>query len=1162
MADGDWNEVYEEAEAEYFVGREQELESFLLNIRLTKPRSLIYYITGQGGVGKTTLLNRVKAIVQEYGFLLADCDEQQHDVPSVLGRFAQQLTEQGFPLKDFNERYKTYRQKMHEIENDPEAPQGIAATLARTVVRAAFIGGDSIPGIRKGLELVSREVVETQASEWATYLAKKFTNKDEMTLVRDPISILTPLFFKDVNDISQKRKVLLCFDNFEAASSELVVWILRLLEYKPSLSIRIAIAGRYPPGAKWDALRKITLTIRLDVFTEREAEAFLDAFGITDYDRRREILEYSGRLPVLMSWLSAPDSQEFDHTVPTHDIVERFLRWVPELRLRQVALLSAIPHTFNIDILRLLLNVSEDDTDIQPLFDWLLTMPFVLQCSNGWQYHTVVRRLMLHHQRQKSPSNYQHMHAILAEFYDNMRYEVSSSAENEWINEEWRAATLAYAYHVLAADHFQHWDEIISLLGVALRKRRFFAVEIIELLCSDDVHDELSHEQNEMVQLFKQQLEAIQSGNLKDSFEMFNKLCTMDRLSSQAKCYAFAYHGECYRQNNEWEKALNDFGKALNYFSEDSWIFGIRGLTYRQMKRYEEALVDLDRAIALDERYGWAIAQHGTIYYLMKRYEEALADLDRAIALGEKSAWVILSRALTYQGMKRYEEALVDLDRAIALDEKSAWAIASRGLIYQGMERYEEALADLDQAIALDEKSAYLHEESALLKASRGVIYGEMKRYEEALVDFDQAIALDEKSAWAIAQRGATYRLMKRYEEALVDFDRAIALDEKYTWAIASRGATYQGMKRYEEALVDFDQAIALDEKSAWAIAQRGATYRLMKRYEEALVDFDQAIALDEKYTWAIASRGATYQGMERYEEALADLDRAIALGEKSAWAIAQRGATYQGMERYEEALADLDRAIALDEKYTWAIASRGATYQGMERYEEALADLDRAIALDERNVWAITRRSDVQCDMGRFQEALEILQAEIQNWRSNEGFKSNVAWVLSSCADVLECLGRMEEALAANSEAIQLLPNTAPLFRNRAEKLIRARRLEEAEADLAYAVAIDGNENSAYLWLRRAELAIARGDGLLASYMLDEANNRNLPADTSLQRAQIAWLCSDFSNAQEVLQEGLKQASVGDRVVMCHQMEILLAEHPGLEGRDKLRNMLVEFVV
>ena len=947
MTDGDWNEIYEEAEAEYFVGREQELESFHLNIRLTRPRFLIYYITGQGGAGKTTLLNRCKAIAQECGFLLANCDEQQHDVPSVLGRFAQQFTEQGYSLKDFNERYKAYRQKMYEIENDPEAPQGLAATLARTVVRAAFIGGDSVPGIRKGLEFISREVVETQASEWATYLAKKFTNKDEIALVRDPISILTPLFFKDVNEICQKRKVLLSFDNFEAVSSELVAWILRLLEYKPSQGVRIAIAGRDLPGAKWDTLRKITLTIRLDVFTEREAEAFLDAFGITDYGRRREILEYSGRLPVLMSWLSVPEGQELDHAVPTHDIVERFLRWIPELRLRQAALLAAIPHAFNIDILKLLLNVSENDTDIQSLFDWLLTMPFVQQRSNGWQYHSVVRRLMLHYQRQKSPSSYQHMHAILAEFYNNMRNEVSSSTGNEWKNEEWRAATLAYAYHFLVADHIQHWDEIISLFGVALRKRRSFAIEIIELLSSDDIHDELSHEQNEVVELFEKQLGAIQNGDLRDGFEIFNKICVMHSLSAKAKCYAFAYRGEGYRLNNKWEKALDDFGEALKHFSEDTWTIGRRGQTYRAMERYEEALADFDRAIVIDQKSVWIIAQQSVTYQLMKRYEEALAGFDRAIALDEKSAWVIVGRGEAYLLIEGYEEALADFNRAIALDEKSAWAIAGRGETYRLLKRYEEALVDLDRAITLDEKLV-------VAMASRGQTYRAMERYEEALADFDRAIALDEKYTWAIAHRGQTYRLLKRYEEALADFDRAIALDEKYVWALASRGQTYRAMERYKEALADFDRAIALDEKSALAIAGRGETYRLLKRYEEALADFDRAIALVEKSAWVVGSRGQTYRAIGRYEEALADFDRAIALDEKSAWVIAGRGETNRLLKRYEEALADFNRAIALSEKYVWALASRGETYRLLKRYEEALADFDRAIALDENQYWLL----------------------------------------------------------------------------------------------------------------------------------------------------------------------------------------------------------------
>jgi hypothetical protein len=54
---------------------------------------------------------------------------------------------------------------MNEIEIDPDAPQGLAAMLGRTVVRAAFVVGDMVPGLRKGLEIIPQEELETQASE-------------------------------------------------------------------------------------------------------------------------------------------------------------------------------------------------------------------------------------------------------------------------------------------------------------------------------------------------------------------------------------------------------------------------------------------------------------------------------------------------------------------------------------------------------------------------------------------------------------------------------------------------------------------------------------------------------------------------------------------------------------------------------------------------------------------------------------------------------------------------------------------------------------------------------------------------------------------------------------------------------------------------------------
>jgi tetratricopeptide (TPR) repeat protein len=335
-----------------------------------------------------------------------------------------------------------------------------------------------------------------------------------------------------------------------------------------------------------------------------------------------------------------------------------------------VALLAALPRSFNIDILTLLLGYREQTVDEQSSFAWLLTMPFVKQHADSWRYHDVVRRMMLQYQRQESPQTYRKTQMALASFYNTRRDELCLIEGEQWTNEQWRADTLSYTYHFLVANTIKHWGEVLSLFVIAVRKRRTFAIEMIEVLSSSDVRDELSHKQNEIVQLFHQQLLAVENGELKDGFAMFDRLCNIADLIPQAKGYALAYRGESYSQDEKWEKALNDFEEALKYISEDALTFGSRGVTYDLMERYEEALADFDRAIALNEKLDWAIASRGQTYRLMGRYQEALVDYHRAIAPDEKDDWAIAQRGETYRLMERYEEALADFDRAIALDGK------------------------------------------------------------------------------------------------------------------------------------------------------------------------------------------------------------------------------------------------------------------------------------------------------------------------------------------------------------------------------------------------------------------------------------------------------------------------------------------------------------
>ena len=177
-----------------FVGRESQLELFRKTVQNPLVEEgdrcfdqLIFNIWGQGGVGKSTLLSQFQQIAQGSGFAVVSMDEGIKALPEMLGRFAEQLARQGLVMRSFSERYKTYREKREELEADPEAPQGFAAFLGKTVTRTGLrlakkvpLGGDALE------ELVDDQVLVEQGGEWASYLSRKLKNKDEVVLLREP----------------------------------------------------------------------------------------------------------------------------------------------------------------------------------------------------------------------------------------------------------------------------------------------------------------------------------------------------------------------------------------------------------------------------------------------------------------------------------------------------------------------------------------------------------------------------------------------------------------------------------------------------------------------------------------------------------------------------------------------------------------------------------------------------------------------------------------------------------------------------------------------------------------------------------------------------------------------------------------------------------------
>jgi tetratricopeptide (TPR) repeat protein len=128
---------------------------------------------------------------------------------------------------------------------------------------------------------------------------------------------------------------------------------------------------------------------------------------------------------------------------------------------------------------------------------------------------------------------------------------------------------------------------------------------------------------------------------------------------------------------------LEDLGQEL---TPDAYI--ARGNRYYYREEYERALEEYDRAVDLKPEYAQAHFRRGITLTILERYDEAVRAYDEAIRWDGRNAQAHYNRAVVCALLDKPEEALRNLRRAIAID----WRL--RGLAQKDGDSYFASLRD------------------------------------------------------------------------------------------------------------------------------------------------------------------------------------------------------------------------------------------------------------------------------------------------------------------------------------------------------------------------------------------------------------------------------------------------------------------------------------
>ncbi|MBW4471801.1 MAG: tetratricopeptide repeat protein [Stenomitos rutilans HA7619-LM2] len=849
------------------------LDNFGKALKQPEVNPLVFYAYGIGGVGKSTLLDKLReTYANDAKFARAFFGSTSKvDSPlALMEHLYKQLPDDGWGDDTFTELCQKYRETLHKLETESADGKGAASaeqvSLVKKLVggavkmlaslqlseKAAEQFGKAAEGV---VDVASLALSEKDRLEQLVKQHRATKNKRELQeLMLDPLPKLTQAFAAGVIQKAQQHPIVLELDTYEKASSDFDVFLCKYLLGDTALQtypVRIVMAGRYSLKNKryqrmfqhhWNLIYER----QLEKFIPSETKAYLRAIGIDKPNEVRRLTQASKGLPYFLKLIKdqKEDGRSLNALRDNDEIVDRLLDGLTPIQ-KQAVRLAAHCRWFDRPMIQYLveanLTLENQVTEAQiDWFDWLIDRDFVVRGT--YRIDDVARDVIRAEQHKVDEQGFRHVHDQLAQYFQQLAdHEVAHDqpAPARYENSDWRRYVAETAYHALFANRDKGQFRLLTYFfeGAHLKQPDVAISAFIAVAAEAEPKDNKLLPEDTQRFLDSIQLAIMFGwqviGNHPDQYE-FNlekPESAKNQKNELIKAQIESALESCFRKTDH----LTGLAKYAGLMSKMVRCQPNQQLTLvRQAKEEAEKIVTL----AYPEFSSVLFLDISDAFDSLDLSQEALDSFDKAIGLEPDHYGIWNNRGLVLRKLKRFEEALDSFDKAIEL-KPDAYPWRNRGLVLENLERYDEALCSYDKALEL--KPDYYKPWS-----DRGNVLENLERYDEALCSYDKALECKSDAYEVWARQGDVLRELRRYEEALTSYDKALKVTKGDTGVWNSRGLCLSFLQRHEEAISNLKKARDLDKKEPLYLANQGIVLARVGRYAEALDLCEQALNLKE----------------------------------------------------------------------------------------------------------------------------------------------------------------------------------------------------------------------------------------------------------------------------------------------------------------------------
>jgi tetratricopeptide (TPR) repeat protein len=171
-----------------------------------------------------------------------------------------------------------------------------------------------------------------------------------------------------------------------------------------------------------------------------------------------------------------------------------------------------------------------------------------------------------------------------------------------------------------------------------------------------------------------------------------------------------------YDQKN-FQGAIEDYTKALQFKSDDAILYQSRGQARRDLGKKEEALADYTQAIQLKPELALTYWKRGELYRELGKSKNAIEDYTKSLEFKPTEPWLVYhKRGMVKRSLNDKNGAIEDYKKAIQSKSDFAEVYSNRGMIYRELGNLNSAIADFKKAADFYKQQGKTQESQESLK--------------------------------------------------------------------------------------------------------------------------------------------------------------------------------------------------------------------------------------------------------------------------------------------------------------------------------------------------------------------------------------------------------------------------------------------------------------